>query len=403
MADALLGILHLDRLIARAATTAVDRLDAVRCVIAVAHEGEVVHAVTTRHGDDVETVLGHLPLHAVPKAGAGILTGGTEALTPATWSMVTGFLGAISLPAESDPGTVAARPLRAAGERVGGMAVVLDHPYDDGDVERLEAIADRCARAVRVVLGYRERQDLFAELQSGLLPERLPQIDGVAIGAAYRPSATGADIGGDFYDAYTDADGRWTFAIGDVCGKGLAAAALTGTARSTLRAAHAHGLGPKQALELTNRAIHDHGDGRFCTLIVGEGESRADGNIALRVATGGHAPPLLVRADRSIDEVPLRGHMIGAFETAKIAETTTVLRPGDSMVLYTDGVTEARLAREQFGVERLHEVLAEGAHLPPDLLAEAVVGSVESFTGRRPHDDLTLLIIRAPSGAEAAT
>jgi sigma-B regulation protein RsbU (phosphoserine phosphatase) len=183
--------------------------------------------------------------------------------------------------------------------------------------------------------------------------------------------------------------------MGDVCGKGVEAAALTSLARYGIRAVSRDGSAPGAVLsELNDLIVQNRGlDTRFSTvacarLVVGER------TIVATVASAGHPLPLIVRADGAVAPLGAPGMLLGPFARIRVSERSDELHPGDALVLYTDGVTEARRAGEMFGEERLHDVLARQAGRPAQEMAEAVESAVVGFRGGSLQDDLAVLVVR---------
>lgn len=246
-------------------------------------------------------------------------------------------------------------------------------------------------------------QRLTATFQRTLLPPRISAPPGLEV-AAYYHTASPDRVGGDFYDFYALPDGRWSLFLGDVCGKGAMAAAVTSLARYTLRAAAMHDPDPAAALRDLNTAIAAENRGldmRFCTAIAGLLTPGRDG-CTVELATGGHPPPLLLRADghAAYQETP-GGQLLGVIPAPHIATTTLRLAPGDSLLLYTDGLTEARdtsaSVRERYGEQALLAFAAKLAPARPAQLINALTGLLDSF-GPGLEDDTALLALGMPAG-----
>jgi serine phosphatase RsbU (regulator of sigma subunit) len=269
--------------------------------------------------------------------------------------------------------------------------------YTEVDLAFVEDIATRAALAVDNARLYTEQSAIAATLQRSLLPLRLPEIDGIAIATRYRAAGPRNSVGGDFFDVWEIPDGRFGFAVGDVCGKGAPAAALTALARHTIRTAsialpdHA----PAAVLRQLNDAILKRsGEGNFCTAAYGLGERTANG-AEIVVAVGGHPRPYVVRADRSVDRPGQGGTLLGAFADIETHEYPASLAHGDTLVLWTDGVTERRHNGELFGDERLAALLQSLAEASVDEIAESILEAVESFSPSPPQDDVALVVLRA--------
>ncbi|MEU8942488.1 SpoIIE family protein phosphatase [Streptomyces goshikiensis] len=246
-------------------------------------------------------------------------------------------------------------------------------------------------------------QDALAVLQSSLLPDILPRIPGMETAAHYR-TASPDRLGGDFYDVFPIDATRFAFFLGDVCGKGPQAAAVTSLTRYTLRAAALHDPDPVSALSTLNRAVHERysgGDPRYCTAIFGTLEpDPGSGQVTVRLASGGHPPALVLRADGTADFLPTPGGLlIGILPNAPFAPATTTLGPGDTLLLYTDGLTEARTGEGRsalYGDEALRAFAADHAGRPPSAVMEALTGLLDGF-GDGLDDDTALLALGVPA------
>lgn len=301
------------------------------------------------------------------------------------------------------PRSALVAPLISRGRVLGGITLVTTgpRPYGSDDQKLLEGIASRAATAVDTALLFDSRSEVARALQQTLLPPALPEIPGIDLGAEYKVAEDGIAIGGDFYDVFEVPSG-WIIVLGDVCGKGPAAAAVTGLFRHTLRAISPSPPGdggPAEILRATNDAILDQiDDTRFATaalVTLDPGRGEAD----LCVACGGHPRPMLVRADGSIERVDADGTLLGVLPEPEFQEVTLHLGPGDALVLYTDGVTEARDGARQFGESGLMEALS-GAHElhTADAVAARVVAAVDAYRDKDlPTDDVAVVTIRVPS------
>ncbi|MEA2686674.1 MAG: hypothetical protein QOE93_1869 [Actinomycetota bacterium] len=307
--------------------------------------------------------------------------------------------------------SAAAIPLAAENRVVGVLTVgfELDLPPDDDDRRFLVAVAAQAAVALERARLYdsertsrrraeadRQRsQELARALQTSLLPPRLPEVPGLDLGARYHPALAGLEVGGDFYDVF-DTGGDWAVVIGDVCGKGPEAAALTALARYTIRSVAMDLRHPAQVLrKLNDTLLHHQLDERFCTVAYGRVVPSV-GGVRVSVCRGGHPPPLLVRSTGAVEAIGPDGGLIGLFPEIRLWEETTHLAPGDSLVFYTDGVTEAQRGAEQFGDSRLEEVLRSCAGLLATEVAENVEAAVIDFGGPQPRDDLAVLVLHVP-------
>ena len=252
----------------------------------------------------------------------------------------------------------------------------------------------------------REREELMrlnATLQQTLLPPTLVNVPGLDVAAYYHVASTDM-VGGDFYDLFPLSAGTWGLFLGDVCGKGAAAAAVTSLARYTLRAAAVYDPDPAAVLGNLNTVLHHEYNGhdpRFCTVVFGlltpEGEH---GGFRITLASGGHPPALLLHADGSVDQVDTPGgQLIGVLPDAHIATATVHLAAGDTLLLYTDGLTEARQARTGDGDRYGDEALLHFARaLAPTTASDAVAAIrdlLDTF-GTGIDDDTAVLAINVP-------
>jgi PAS domain S-box-containing protein len=257
------------------------------------------------------------------------------------------------------------------------------------DLARIASLAIENAR-----LDERERH-IARTLQDSLLPRSLPDIPGLEAAARYLAGGEGTVVGGDLYDLFPVED-EWALVVGDVCGKGAEAAALTAMVRYTLRAESLHHRSPCDVLRLLNAAIlRQIEDGRFCTVLHGRMQVGEDG-ARIVLASAGHPPPILVRAGGEVETVTCSGPLLGVIPEVSHPDVTVRLGPGDALVAFTDGVTEGRGSRGMFGEERLAEVLAGAAAAGAQGLADRVVDAVLEFQGTGMQDDLAVLVVRVP-------
>nr|WSX48004.1 SpoIIE family protein phosphatase [Streptomyces sp. NBC_00974] len=245
----------------------------------------------------------------------------------------------------------------------------------------------------------RERlREALSVLQQSLLPATLPAVPGMEVASHYHTASVDR-LGGDFYDLFPLDDKRWAFFLGDVCGKGPQAAAVTSLARYTLRAAALHDPDPVAALTTLNTVLHERFTGedpRYCTAIFGVLEpDAATGTTAVRIASGGHPPALVLRAEGRAAYLPTPGGLlVGILPDPQFISAETALRPGDTLLLYTDGLTEARIGarRELYGEEALRSFAAGHAQGGPHGLVTALRKLLAGF-GEGLDDDTALLAL----------
>jgi serine phosphatase RsbU (regulator of sigma subunit) len=238
-----------------------------------------------------------------------------------------------------------------------------------------------------------ERDGVLAALEESLLPPLLPNVAGLEISARYRPADDRSRVGGDFYDVFRTADNRWAIVIGDVCGSGPEAAAITGVARYSIRALAAD-HDPSGALARLNDILLGQGsDGRFVTAILAEVTDGPDG-IVLTLANAGHPGAVILRDDGRTELLTSRGPLLGTFPGVSTINESTTLDPGDAIVLYTDGVTEARDAdRTLYGSERLLDLIAVCAGRTASGIARRIDLDVLNFAAGT-VDDIAILVAR---------
>ena len=290
-------------------------------------------------------------------------------------------------------------PLRAR-ERVLGSIIFMSAEsgrlFDEDDLALAEDLASRAAIAVDNARLYGERSYIAATLQQALMPDNLPDIPGVELAARYLAAGEGTEVGGDFYDIYRAGESTWGLAIGDVRGKGPRAAAVTALARYTLRTASLSETSPSRILETLNEAmLRQRSDDRFCTVAYASIEPSALGGVSMKLGVGGHPLPLLLRADGSVERVGSPGTLIGLVPDPDIIDVDVTLRPGEALVLYTDGVSEAR-SNEQglFGEERLIDLLHACGDQHASGIAERIEQRVLEFQNHVNADDLAVLVMR---------
>lgn len=237
--------------------------------------------------------------------------------------------------------------------------------------------------------------ELARTLQASLIPPKVPTVPGVEVGASYRPAGDGAQVGGDFYDVFEAADGDWVVVVGDVRGKGVGAATVTALSRYAIRAAAMRDALPSAILrELNTVLLHDATE-RFVTAVCMRVQVVGEERVRLTVASGGHPPALRTGPSRVVP-LSARGTLLGVVEEPVLVDELVELRPGEGLLCYTDGLTEARRGREVLGVEGLADVLWTHRELPSVDLTEAVVEDVLAYQGARPRDDIAVVHLRVP-------
>jgi phosphoserine phosphatase RsbU/P len=262
-----------------------------------------------------------------------------------------------------------------------------------------QATADAQRAALEALDAADEAAMLSRTLQESLLPPHLPTIAGLDVAARYLRGGRGADVLGDFYDVFHSVRDSWGVVVGDVAGKGPQAAKTTALARYTLRAAAARSGTPSVNLTTLNAALLEWFtlDTQFLTAVYATIRPHALG-FGVRVACGGHDPALIRRADGTVKPLGLPGLILGCLPDPGLRDQRTLLRAGDSLVMYTDGVTEARRPadRDLFGSERLRALVAGAPVASAAELAARVESAVLDFSGRRITDDTAILVVHVP-------
>ncbi|WP_336052634.1 SpoIIE family protein phosphatase [Streptomyces sp. CA2R101] len=291
-------------------------------------------------------------------------------------------------------------PLGTLGRTFGVLTLVAtDEPLDGHAIGLAEELARRAASSADNAHQFSDRVQLARDLQAGLLPPELPRIPGADLAAYYHPAGEGLEVGGDFYDVFPLPDDRWAFMIGDVCGRGAPAATTTGMVRHTARAAARLLHDPADVVAAINDALtgspldEDH----FVSLVYGE-LRHAPSHLALELIRAGHVPPLVRRTDGTVEHLVQSGLLLGISPEFHGASCRLDLAPGDSLVLVTDGITEARsVTGEFFDEHRLADALLAlpGTASGAAGLIEAVHTAVTAFAGRSTPDDQAALVLTA--------
>ncbi|MGE5828314.1 MAG: PP2C family protein-serine/threonine phosphatase, partial [Micromonosporaceae bacterium] len=265
------------------------------------------------------------------------------------------------------------------------------------DAAMLEEIARRAALALDNARIYVERQQIAHVLQRSLLPPLLPVVAGIDLAAEYSPTDEQIDVGGDFYDVMQMSDGRWLLVVGDVSGKGVEAAVVTGLVRDVLRALVGDGRPVLHVLSVLNRTLAARAGGLYCTLVLAILERDLDGQLRVVLHLAGHDRAVLISRGQGANFVGSLGTVLGLLETIRCPATEIRLMADEALVLYTDGVTERRNGRELFGLVRLQETLAPLAGYPASVVATQLKNTAIAFSPTRPQDDIAILVIRNES------
>ncbi|MDX2828215.1 SpoIIE family protein phosphatase, partial [Streptomyces ipomoeae] len=415
--DLLAGTLDRDQTLALMAQMTIPTLATWCAVYTIADQASDPYLSYVLHEDEdlidgLKALLAKIPPpEPIPTPGARVWTAPAEAAHHAALRTSMRSLG-LGEPAtvSSGIGTTLATASAVGGEtvvlplvarnRVIGM-LTLGKPTDEHFRQEILELAEDLSRRAALALDnarlYSERVAISQSLQRSLLPPELPEIDGVEVEVIYRAAGEGNEVGGDFYDIFPIRDGAYGFAIGDVCGTGPEAAAVTGLARHALRLLAREGYGGPAVLERLNSAIIDEGArSRFLTLLYGELWPQEDGSAVLKVVCAGHPLPLRLRQDGTVEPAAEPQALLGVMEDLELYEQTVTLDPGDVLLCVTDGVTERREGTRMLGDDGLTEVLTTCTGLTAGAVAARVMRAVERFASDAPSDDMAILAMRVP-------
>lgn len=316
--------------------------------------------------------------------------------------LVPGMAADWLVPAEfGEVGDLVVAPMRHRDRVVGALVLVNGvqrGALDPARFDVMEDYAGRGATALSQIAAYAAQAEAATILESNLMPGPLPELQGTAFAAAYRPAKESLRVGGDFYEVYPSADGGALFMLGDVAGNGVEAAALAGRIEHSVAALRLVESRPARLLYLLNQTILGNSDNRFATLVVGSLSKGDGGGLELVLASGGHPPPVVLRVDGTVQEIVVPGTLVGVLPEPRFSEATVVLEPGDVCLLYSDGVTEARGGvdgQEQFGAQRLGDAMVDGTGMSAAELTGHIQLKLDRWLGGREHDDIALLAVQA--------
>jgi serine phosphatase RsbU (regulator of sigma subunit) len=287
-------------------------------------------------------------------------------------------------------------PMKASGRIMGVIALGADR-FGAEDLVVATALAARAGLHIDNARLYAERSRIAHTLQQSLLPAVLPSIPHVDVAARYRAVGDQNEVGGDFYDVFQSEPAAWTAVIGDVSGKGAEAAALTALTRHTLYAAAMRQSSPARNLSFLNEAMLRRGTNTssFSTVLYVRVQP-GGGGVALTLASGGHPPALVLRAGGNVEAVEMPGTLVGVLPEAHFEEREVTLRPGELLLLYTDGAIELRRDDLGFGERELARLLRSHAGESAEQVVEAVAARVDEL---QPRDDVALMVLRAVGDA----
>jgi PAS domain S-box-containing protein len=386
------------------------------CVVHVVEEEGRIHPVVVQHAFAEDQELGvelykarldpasRFSVHEVVRTGNPLIVPEVE---PEMLDNVAGAPEARALLDKMEVSSVIIVPLSARGRTVGTLTFIStrsERNYTEQDLALAEDLSRHAAVMIDNARLYQERTAVARTLQKSLLPPALPTIPGVELAARYEPAGEGNEVGGDFFDVFLYGENRWAIVIGDVCGKGAEAAALTGLARYTLRAAAMQMQTPAQMLEMLNEAIlQQRTDERFATVALGTLWFDDEGQATVSLACGGHPPPMLMRSDGTVEAVGAAGMLLGLFPDVELNEDAVRLEAGDTLIFYTDGVPEARDDGGLLGQTGLRKLISGCAGLDAVKCADQIREQVMAIQGGRARDDVAIVVLRiSPRGAKSA-
>jgi stage II sporulation SpoE-like protein len=263
----------------------------------------------------------------------------------------------------------------------------------------LGAVVDLGSQALDRAARYEREREIAHTLQQSLLPARLPDLPRLELSALYRAAGAGNEVGGDFYDVFVAADGRVLITMGDVQGKGPAAAAVTALVRHSLRAEGMHDSDPTRLLAGLNRTLRRDDSDRFCTVALAAVDRQPDG-VRVTIACAGHPAPILTQPDTAARLSVCHGTVLGLVDEVDIDDDVVDLGPGDGLVLYTDGLLDARAPGTTLSPDDLAAALEAGPSLP----ADAVVHRLHAYAlpdGAHGRDDIAIVCLRVPNTDQA--
>ncbi|GGR70779.1 hypothetical protein GCM10010282_73910 [Streptomyces roseolus] len=412
--DLLAGTLDRDQTLALMAQMTVPTLATWCAVYTIADPASDPYLSYVLHEDEdridgLKALLGSIaPPDPVPTPGARLWPAPGEAAHRAALAASARELEHLGSPLSSGIDTALATAGAVAGEtvvlplvarnRVIGM-LTLGRPAEDHFRQEILELAEDLSRRAALALDnarlYSERNAISQSLQRSLLPPDLPKIPGVEVDVIYRAAGEGNEVGGDFYDVFPIREDVYGFAIGDVCGTGPEAAAVTGLARHALRLLAREGFGGPAVLERLNAAILDEGArSRFLTLLYGELRPQTDGSAVLKVVCAGHPLPLRLRPDGTVVPAAEPQPLLGVMEDLELYEQTFTLDPGDVLLCVTDGVTERREGTRMLGDDGLADALRTCTGLTAGAVGGRILRTVERFAQDPASDDMAILTMR---------
>jgi sigma-B regulation protein RsbU (phosphoserine phosphatase) len=347
------------------------------CAVHVVEDGSELRLAAATHADERELpeLLEHLT-EAEPQLTEAL---GTDAVVPVSGAVEGYIVGLI-----------------ARGQQLGTLTIGREHDtwQRTEEVAVVEDVARRAALAIDNARIHAERRTVARALQRSLLPPRLPKVEGIEFGAEYVPTGEAVDVGGDFYDVVPLSERRWLVVVGDVSGKGVQAATVTGLVRDVTRVLVRDGRPLPEVLTRLNETLVERGSGRFCTLCLAAVTRRSNNLLDVTLHLAGHDQPVLLHANGTTSVVGINGTALGLLDTVKSPATRVPLEPGDTLIFYTDGVTERRRGPDLFGVDRLRREAAVLAGFPAEVVAARLRAATLNYSVEPPRDDIAIFAVR---------
>ncbi len=400
--------LDLDVTLKAVAELAVPRLTD-RCALYMVEEGQRIErrVIAPRLNDDEWRLFtgGELALDSPQGIGAIIRTGRPQYLRDTTDAMLAAAAPspeALTLMRRVGFGGILGLPLRSRGRTIGALAFFnrAGRPMEPETVTLAEELTARAAVAIDNARMFSERSHVARRLVESLLPAKLPEMPGLDLAVHYRPARAGLEVGGDFYDVIAMGPDACVVVVGDVQGKGVEAAALTGFARNTIKAAARYETSPAAMLAHLNASMIEHiverapdpahpwDSARLCTAVVLRLERRPSGWRAL-AASAGHPLPLLGHRDGGVEPVGRPALLLGVDPEARYEDSAIDLEPGATLVCFTDGVSDCEVEGDPFGAEGVASVLRSASGTAGET-TEAVAAAIAQGAT---NDDIVVLSI----------
>ncbi len=383
--DSFSGALNVDRILDRLAGLIAPSL-ADRCTVDLqtdALSGQVATAVSNNQGRLVtlgrlKELTEHRLAHASGKVGYDELT----EMTPH--------------PARSPSASGTVVPIAARGVRIGSVLVERDDGvWSDRALALITAITRRAAVALDNAALFQEQASVTNLLVSSVRPTILEAPISFETSARYQAATNLSLLGGDFYDCFALSPTRSIAAIGDMTGKGIVAAAQAGLMRSAVKAASLAGSCPDTTIRTINQMLRSQDNRPFASLVLAQIDTDPDGTHRYSVSSAGHPAPMVICANGTTRDIDAHGVLLGFMDDAEWIPTTGVLSPGDTLLLFSDGVIEARLGVEEFGRDRLAETASAAAASGAKAISNAIASAVDGWSAGKSQDDITVLAITA--------